>query len=246
MQLDGKIALVTGAAHRVGRAVALGLAQRGASIMVHYGSSAAQAEQTAADIRATGVDALLLQADLADPSAIAAMFSQITAHYPKLDILVNSAASFHKDAFLNITADQWDQVMAVNLRAPFLTMQYAAPLMREGGAVVNISDLAGVYAWRNFAAHGVSKAGLIHLTKQAARELAPAIRVNTVIPGPVLPAVGMTQEAWTAIADHVPLKRNGTAEDIAQAVIFLIENDFITGESITVDGGEALDGPAWH
>lgn len=246
MELHGKIALVTGAAHRVGRAIALALAARGMNIVVHYGGSVTDAQHTAAEIRAMGVEALTLQADLASPAAITALFRNVTAHFHKLDVLVNSAASFHKAPFAETTAADWDNVMAVNLRAPFLCMQHAAPLMQDGGVIVNIADLAGVYAWRNFTAHGVSKAGLIHLTKQAARELAPTIRVNAILPGPILPAMGMDDLAWEALGERVPLKRNGSPQNIAQAVQFLIENDYITGESLTVDGGEALDGPAWH
>jgi pteridine reductase len=247
MELAGKIALVTGAAHRVGKAIALGLAREGVHLIVHYGGSAGAAEATAVEIRALGMQAITAQADLANPTQITALFRQVESHFGRLDLLVNSAASFHRDAFMNISADEWDAVMAVNLRAPFLCMQHAARLMgSQGGVIINISDLAGVYAWRDFTAHGVSKAGLNHLTKQAARELAPHIRVNTIVPGPILAAPGMSEAAWEAIADHVPLKRTGTPEDITKAVIYLAQSDYITGESITVDGGEALDGPAWH
>jgi pteridine reductase len=246
MELQGKVALVTGAAHRVGRVIALALAARGMNIVVHYGGSATAAQHTADEIRAMGVDALTLQADLASPEAIITLFRNVSAQFPRLDVLVNSAASFHKAAFSEISAAEWDAVMAVNLRAPFLCMQHAASLMQTGGVIVNIADLAGVYAWRNFTAHGVSKAGLIHLTKQAARELAPLIRVNSIVPGPILPAPGMDDAAWEAVGEHVPLKRGGSPQHVAQTVLFLIENDYLTGESITVDGGEALDGPAWH
>jgi pteridine reductase len=247
MDLAGKIALVTGSAQRVGKAIALKLAREGAHLIVHYGSSADAAEQTTAEIRALGVDAITAQADLANPAHISALFQQIESRFGRLDVLVNNAASFHKEAFQTTSLEAWDEVMAVNLRAPFLCMQHAARLMgSQGGVIINIGDLAGVYAWREFAAHGVSKAGLIHLTKQAARELAPHIRVNTITPGPILPAPQMSDSAWQAIAAEIPLKRNGSPEDIARAVVFLVQNDFITGESITVDGGEALLGPAWH
>jgi len=247
MELGGKIALVTGSAVRIGKSIALALAREGAHLVIHYGGSEGEAQQTANEVSALGVEAITVQTDLADPAAIMRMFDTIRTHFGKLDVLVNNAASFHKEPFEEMSVEAWDQVMAVNLRAPFLCIQQAAPLMRpNGGLIVNISDLAGVYAWHGFAAHGVSKAGIIHLTKQAARELAPEIRVNTIVPGPILPAPGMPLDIWKSLADEVPLKRTGTPEHIAQTVIFFAHNDFLTGDTLTVDGGEGLLGPAWH
>jgi pteridine reductase len=247
MELAGKIVLVTGSALRLGKGIALALAREGAHLVIHYGGSEAEALQTAAEVRVLGVEAITVQADLADPSAITRMFDAVREYFGRLDVLVNNAASFHKVSFEETSLEIWDQVMAVNLRAPFLCIQQAAPLMRpEGGLIVNISDLAGVYAWQGFTAHGVSKAGIIHLTKQAARELAPDIRVNAIVPGPILPAPGMPLDIWKSLADEVPLKRTGNPEHIAQTVIFLAHNDFLTGDTLTVDGGEALLGPAWH
>lgn len=247
MNLDGKVALVTGSAVRVGKVIATTLAREGASVAIHYGGSAAQAAHTAGEIRALGRDVMTVQADLASPGEIARMFEAIRERFGRLDVLVNNASNFYRAPLLETPLEAWDDAMAVNLRAPFLCIQHAAPLMRPGGGLIaNISDLAGVYPWKGFSAHGVSKAGLIHLTKQAARELAPDIRVNTIIPGPILPAPGMPQAQFDALADELPLERVGTPEDIARAVIFLAQSDFITGESILIDGGEALLGPAWH
>lgn len=247
MNLQGKTALVTGSAIRVGKAIAMALAREGANLIIHYGGSAEDAEQTAAEIHTLGCEAITVQANLADPAQITGLFEAVRDRFGRLDVLVNSAANFLRKPLLDITAEDWDRVMAINLRAPFLCIQQAAPLMRPGGGlIVNLSDLAGVYPWIGFAAHGVSKAGITHLTKQAARELAPEIRVNTIIPGPVMAAPGMDESQFQALGSHLPLGRVGSAQDVAQAVIFLAHNDFITGESITVDGGEAMLGPAWH
>jgi NAD(P)-dependent dehydrogenase (short-subunit alcohol dehydrogenase family) len=255
MDLRGSIALVTGGAHRVGKAIAVALAHEGANLVIHYGSSAGAAQQTAAEIAELGVEAILAQADLSDPAQIEALFETVRGRFGRLDVLVNSAASFQKRPFDDISLADWEQVMAVNLRAPFLCTQHAARLMRgierpagESGLIVNIADLSGVYPWLGYAHHGVSKAGLIHLTKVTARELAPTIRVNAIVPGPILPPPGMAPdgEKWQRVSGIVPLERAGDPENIGQSVIFLARNDYITGAIIEVDGGEHLLGPANH
>jgi pteridine reductase len=252
MDLQGKVALVTGGAHRVGKGIALALAQEGAHLVIHYGGSHDAAQQTSAEITAMGVEALVHQADLSDPDAIAAMFEAVRERFGRLDVLVNSAASFVKQPFDAITPTDWDAVLAVNLRAPFLCTQHAARLMRavqrpadKPAVVVNIGDMIGVHATLGYVQHGVSKAGLLHLTKIAARELAPDIRVNAVIPGPVLPPAGMDPdgEAWRRIATRVPLQRAGSPAHVGQAVLSLVANDYLTGVFIEVDGGEHLIGP---
>lgn len=253
MNLEHKVALVTGGAHRVGKAIALALAQKGAHIVIHYGASADAARATAAEIAALGVRAIPLQADLRDPVQIEALFTAVEGEFGRLDVLVNSAASFAKQPFDAITVEDWDDAMQINLRAPFLCTQHAARLMRRAerpadqpAAIVNIADLAGVFPWRNFVQHGVSKAGLIHLTHVSAKELGPHIRVNAVAPGPVLPPSSMDDAAWQRMGDHVPLQRTGHPDYVGQAVVFLAENDYITGALIPVDGGEHLVGPATH
>lgn len=244
MEVTGKKALVTGAARRVGKAIALALAREGASIVVHYGRSEAAAEETAGEIRAMGVDAWAIQADLASPAEIESMFQQVRTEVGDLHILVNSAASFQKTAFDKIDSQEWDDVLAVNLRAPFLCTQKAAGMMEKAGegAIVNISDLMGVKPWKKFAHHGTSKAGLIHLTRQSAVELGPRIRVNCVVPGAILPPPGMTESdpIWTELAERVPLARTGDPSDVAKAVLFFIANDFVTGAVLPVDGGDHL------
>lgn len=255
MELKGAVALVTGAGHRVGRAIALALAGAGADVVVHYGGSRAAAEATAAEIAGLGVAAEAWPADLADPAAIAGLFERVTDRFGRLDVLVNSAATFRKQSFGRVSAADWDAALAVNLRAPFLCTQHAAPLMRAaarpGGAprlVVNLADLSGVYPWKGYVQHGVSKAGLLHLTRIAARELAPDIRVNAVVPGAILPPPGVDPDGdlWQAMGGAAPLGRPGHPDRVGEAVVFLAANDYITGVALPVDGGEHLVGPINH
>jgi len=255
MDLTHKVALVTGGAHRVGKAIALALAQAGANVVVHYGQSEAAAHETVREIKSRGVQALAVQADLADPAAITAMFETIRERFNRLDVLVNSAANFVKQPFDEVTVDDWKTVVQVNLRAPFFCTQHAARLMRavrrpadQPAAIVNISDLAGVHPWHDFAAHGVAKAGLLHLTRITARELGPDIRVNAVIPGAILPPGNLSPDStrWRQMGESVPLRRTGDPAYIAQTVVFLAHNDYITGASIPVDGGEHLIGIGTH
>ncbi|MCP4204736.1 MAG: SDR family oxidoreductase [bacterium] len=247
MVLAGKTALVTGAARRIGKAIALELASQGASIVVHYGGSEAAAVETAGEIEALGVAAWPVQADLRSPSAIRRLFEQVESLSPGLSVLVNSAASFESEAFLEIETAEWDEVQALNLRAPFLCTQGAAPLIRAagGGAVVNIADLSGLKPWKRFAHHGTSKAALVHLTRAAAYELAPEVRVNCVVPGAILPPPGVSESdpSWQRRGDGVPLRRTGLKREVASSVAFLACNEFITGAVLPVDGGEHLVGP---
>jgi NAD(P)-dependent dehydrogenase (short-subunit alcohol dehydrogenase family) len=249
MQLRDKVALVTGAAHRVGKAIAVALAREGVHIIVHYGGSVDAARQTADEIAALGVEVFRFQADLSDPAQVVVLFNAVRGRFGRLDVLVNSASSFERRPFDEVTADDWDRVMAINLRAPFLCSQQAARLMRlapraaqDTGLIVNIADLIGVYPRLGFTQHGVSKAALIHLTKIAALELAPDIRVNAVVPGPVMAPVGMdpSGEAWEKIWQRVPLARPGDPADIGRAVVFLAASDYMTGAVIPVDGGESI------
>lgn len=255
MDLQHKVALVTGGAHRVGKAIALALAGAGADVVVHYGASEAAAHETVREIKSRGVQALAVQADLADPAAIAALFETIGERFNRLDVLVNSAANFVKQPFDEVTVDDWKTVMQINLRAPFFCTQHAARLMRavhrpadQPAAIVNIGDLAGVHPWRDFAAHGVAKAGLLHLTRISARELGPDVRVNAVVPGAILPPSSLSPDSarWQAMGESVPLRRTGDPVYIAQTVVFLAQNDYITGAVIPVDGGEHLIGIGTH
>jgi NAD(P)-dependent dehydrogenase (short-subunit alcohol dehydrogenase family) len=243
MNLQGKTALITGAARRVGKDIALALARNGADVIVHYGRSEADAQATAQEIAALGVRAMPMQADLADPAAIDGLFERLSDHFPRLDILINSASAFQAKPVLDITAADWDTVMAVNLRAPFLLSQQAARWMGDsGGVIINIADTAGVHPWARFAHHSVSKAGLIMLTRVLAKALAPRIRVNAVVPGPVLRPEAMPPERWDKLGEVLPLRHSGSGEDVAKAVLAQIDNDFVTGAVWSVDGGDDLLG----
>ena len=245
MELNGGVALVTGAARRVGKAIALALAHEGMHILVHYGGSAEEAGQTVEEIAGLGVVAQKAQADLSQPDDIERLFQAVRGHFGRLDVLVNSASTFQKKDFFEVTLEDWDRVMAVNLRAPFLCSQHAARLMLEGegGAVVNIADLIGMRPRRSFPHHSVSKAGLIMLTQVLALSLGPDIRVNAIAPGAILPPATLDTDTWDRMGAELPLKRTGGPENVQQAVVYLLKNDFMTGHVLVVDGGESLLGP---
>jgi len=255
LKLTDTVALVTGAGRRLGRAIALELAAAGSNLVVHYGRSREAAEETAERIRALGREAAALPADLTRPEEIEALFCVARERLGRLDVLVNSAASFRRAPFEEITVEDWDAVQAVNLRAPFLCTQHAACLMREGparpgslgephapGLVVNMADMAGITTWSGYVHHGVSKAALLHLTNATARELGPDVRVNAIVPGPILPPPGEDEDsdAWRARGERVPLRRTGDPRHVARTVVFLADNDYVTGERLFVDGGEHL------
>ena len=253
MNLNGRVVLVTGAAHRIGRAIALSFAQQGAQIALHYGASKVAARQTAGEFATLGFNVEIFHAELSDSNQIDKLFSQVEKQFGKLDVLVNSAASFQSEPIENISPDEWDAVLAVNLRAPFLASQHAAKLMRASARdlpalILNIADLSGIHPWVGHAHHGVSKAGLIHLTRTLARELAPDIRANAIIPGAILPPpdVDFTSDEWQQIIERNLLRRTGTPEDVGRTAVFLAESDFITGAIVPVDGGESLLGPVGH
>jgi pteridine reductase len=249
MQLHDTVAVVTGGAHRVGKAIALGLAQAGAQIVVHYGGSEQAAANTVREIKSLGIRAQAVQADLRDPDQIDALFRTIESEFGRLDVFVNSAASFLKKPFDDTTVDDWQTVMHTNLRAPFLCTQRAARLMHrtarpDPAVIVNIADLSGIFPWRGYALHGLSKAGIIHLTRVSAYELGPDVRVNAIAPGAILPPPDVDPQGdfWQHAGQRLPLKRTGHPAQVAQTVVFLAQNDFITGAVIPVDGGEHLIG----
>jgi NAD(P)-dependent dehydrogenase (short-subunit alcohol dehydrogenase family) len=246
MELAGKVALVTGGARRLGKAIALGLAQEGMHIVVHYGGSADAAEETVGEISALGVEAVSAQADMGQPEDIARLFDVLRERFGRLDVLVNSAANFQKKDFLEVTLDDWHAVMSVNLRAPFLCSQHAARLMREGdgGVIINITDLMGITPRRTFPIHSISKASLISLTEVMAISLGPDIRVNAIAPGAILPPATVGEsDTWDRMGETLPVKHTGDPVNVQQAVAILAKNDFMTGHVLVVDGGESLLGP---
>ncbi|HLV44541.1 MAG TPA: SDR family oxidoreductase [Aggregatilineales bacterium] len=245
MELQDKVALVTGGARRVGRAIALGLARRGMDVLVHYNRSEADAAQTVESLRALGVRTSAVQADLGSPASIEQVFAALGREFGRLDVLVNSASTFVTGGILDMPVEAWDDVMAVNLRAPFLCSQHAARLMLAqgtGGVIVNIADVAGQLPWTRFPAHSVSKAGLIMLTKVLAKSLGPQIRVNAVVPGPVLKPGAMPDARWAELGAALPVGRPGEPDNVVQAVLATIDNDFMTGSVLNVDGGDSLLG----
>lgn len=238
MELDGRTALVTGAARRVGRALALALGARRMRVAVHYNASAAEAEATCALVRAAGGDAQPFQADLADRDAPARLVDDVVVRFGTLDVLVNSAAVMERTPVGEVTVDAWDAMFALNLRAPFFAAQAAAAVMRgRGGAIVNIADLAAFETWPAYVPHGITKAGIVQMTRALAHALAPDVRVNAVAPGVVLLPDGWAPDAAERLQATTPLRRLGHAEDVAQAVVYLLEADYVTGETIVVDGG---------
>jgi 3-oxoacyl-[acyl-carrier protein] reductase/pteridine reductase len=243
MDLQGKVALVTGGAHRVGKAITLRLAAAGAHVIVNYNASAGPAEATVAEARALGVDALAVQCDVADYAAVQQMTETIRTTFGGVDVIVNSASYFGKTPFPTsdpAVIEMWHRVTRILLDGTFYVCNGLAPTMlaRGGGAIVNIVDLSAWTPWPNFLAHSAGKAGLLAMTRQLALELAPTIRVNAVAPGPVLPPPDYTEEQTAAGAQGTLLKRWGTPEDVAQAVQYLLEADYVTGDVIVVDGGE--------
>ena len=238
-----RVALVTGGAVRVGRAIALGLARAGYDLAVTYHASRKPALEVEREVRASGRRCELVQADLSDPAAADSVVGSVQRAYGHLDLLVNSAASFDARPLLEVDAEAWDAVMDLNARAPHLLVRAAAQMLRASrGNVVNITDLAAFQAWTERPQHAVSKAALAHLTRIQARVLAPEVRVNAVAPGAVLPPGDFSEERRQALAEATPLKRLGTVEDIGNAAAFLASKEagYITGQSIIVDGGQIV------
>lgn len=238
-----RVALVTGGAVRLGRAIALGLARHGYDLVVTYRSSADGARELERIVRDDGRRCALVHADLGDPAAADQVVGAVESTFGRLDLLVNSAASFESRPLLEVDADAWDEVMALNVRAPHLLVRAAAPLLREArGNVVNLTDLSAFQPWTERPHHAVSKAALAHLTRVQARALAPEVRVNAVAPGAVLPPEDLSEERRRALAAVTPLGRLGTPRDVVDAVLFLAGAPFVTGQILVVDGGR-LVGP---
>jgi pteridine reductase len=238
MELAGRVALVTGAGRRVGRAIALGLAGRGARVAVHYNGSAAGARETAAEATRLGTQARTFQADLSAPEEPARLVDEVAGAFGALDVVVNSAAVMLRTPIGSVTPAEWDAIFALNLRAPFFVAQAAAPRMAgRGGAIVNLADLAAFETWPGYVPHGISKAGVVQMTRALARALAPAVRVNAVAPGAVMLPDDWDQTAGDRLASTTPLKRLGSPADVVGAVLYLLEAEYVTGETIVVDGG---------
>jgi NAD(P)-dependent dehydrogenase (short-subunit alcohol dehydrogenase family) len=226
--------LVTGAAKRIGRTIAIELSQRGFDVAIHYNTS----EQEAAEVAALCEGAPIFRADLGNVPEIRAMYAEIRSRFGTLDAVVNNAARFTRFDPLEITEEDWDFIHSVNLKGTFFSCQEAGRMMKEtgGGRIVNISSLGGLRPWAEHAHYCASKAGLIMLTKALSKAFAPEITVNSVAPG-VIPFDDVDERIQRMI-DATPMKRAGTAKDIADAVhFFLTAPQFITGQVVAVDGG---------
>jgi len=239
--LAGRVALVTGAAKRIGRSVALRLASEGADVVVNYRTSNGEADEVVAQIGAMGRRAVAIQADVAKRGEVIAMFAAVEKEFGRLDILVNNAGMFFPAKFEELTEEQWDRILDTNLKSQFLCSQVAAPMLRRSGQgrIVNFASLGGLLAWHAYTHYCVSKAGVIMLTRCLARALAPEITVNAIAPGTISFAGDAPKVAEDFIR-RAPLHRTGTAKDIDDAVIFLAQSPFITGQVIVVDGGRTL------
>jgi pteridine reductase len=242
MELEGKVAVVTGGAVRLGRALALALAARGVRLAIHYGSSTAAAEGTVAQIKAKGSDVVAIQADLRQAALASNVIRLAAAHFHQVDILVNSAAIFEPGSLADTTEANWDKHFAINLKAPFfLSQAFAAHVGRERrGHIVNIADWRAIRPAADHLAYTLTKAGLITLTKSLALALAPNIQVNAIAPGAILPPPGQDKAYLDRLAQTIPARRPGSPEEVAEALLFLLNSDFVTGEVILVTGGQHL------
>jgi len=237
--LARQVALITGAAKRIGRSIALRLAKEGADVVVNYATSKAEAEELTSEIQSLGQRAIALQADVSRRADVHRMFAAVDKEFGRLDILVNNAGMFFEAKFEELTDEQWDRIMNANLKSQFLCAQAAAPVMKRQarGRIINLSSLGGILPWPAYTHYCVSKAGVIMLTKCLARGLAPEILVNSVAPGTIqFPGEPPDQD----YIKRVPLHRTGTGDDIADAVMYFATADFITGQVIAVDGGRTL------
>jgi NAD(P)-dependent dehydrogenase (short-subunit alcohol dehydrogenase family) len=241
-KLTGKVALVTGGAVRVGRAIALALAREGADVAIAYRRSGAPAKTTVRELGSLDVRALALRADLAEPAEARRLVAQVASRLGRLDILVNNAALFFRTPLLTTTPAQFDRLIAVNLRGAFFCAQAAARVMgRRGGRIINIADVGAVRAWPGYIPYGISKAGVVMLTKGLAAALAPAVQVNAVGPGVVLLPEGFPRASRRRIASRIPMGRRGDPTDVAEAVCFFATCPrFITGQVLFVDGGASV------
>lgn len=238
--LHGQVAVVTGGAKRIGRALALALAEAGAHVAITWRESQAEAQATVADLAALGVLSAAFRADLRDPAQIHSTIDAIADQFSRIDILVNNAGRYETAALESITVEQWDAMFETNTRAPFLTAQAAYPHLRAArGRIINLGSLGGLHPWPTHAHYCTSKAALHMLTQTMSKAFAPEISVNCVAPGMIVN--GEVSEEYEQFARRTPMRQNGTAEDVAAAVLFFATGPhFITGQILSVDGGLGL------
>jgi len=240
MNPEGKTALITGGAHRVGRAITLGLAKAGANVIINYNSSAESARETAREAEALGVRAMTVQADISQAEQVKRMVAEIHEKTGGVDILVNNASRFTRTPFPTDDLTLWHEVTGLLIDGPFYVSNFLAPQMMKlaEGVIVNIIDLSAWEPWPGLAAHCVGKSALLALTRQLALEMAPTVRVNAVCPGPVLPSPHYDAARIERVRRDTLLERWGAPEDVVRAVLYLIGADYITGDTTIVDGGQ--------
>ena len=243
MNLEGRAALVTGGAKRIGRAIAFAFARRRADVAISYQHSRTEAQQTVAELADLGVRAVAIRADLSRARDAKQLITAVNRRFGRLDVLVNNAAIFERTPFSTLTEADWDRHLDANLKGPFLCAVHAGRIMRarRAGKIINLADWAGERPYADYLPYCVSKAGVIGLTNALAKELAPHVQVIAIAPGPILPPARMSRAERDRALRRVPLKRWGAPEDIANAVVFAVEGtDFMTGATIFVDGGRSI------
>lgn len=244
MELNGKRALVTGGAHRIGKAIAMALVDAGVRLAINYHSSEDEAAQTVEEIETMGGEGFSVQADIGDGAQVEEMAGQIERRWGGLDILVNSADYFGRGPFPSEDLTIWNRVINTTINGSYFVSNRMAPMLlaQEEAAVVNILDLSAFQPWPNFTAHAVAKSGLLALTRQMALEMAPSVRVNAIAPGPVLPPPDFTRAQEERTAQRTLLKRWGTPRDVSDAALYLLQANYVTANVIFVDGGERYGG----
>ena len=237
----GKSALVTGGGHRIGGAMASALASCGVDVCIHYGTSADKANALAAECREKGVNAVTMQADLSVPGAAEQLAARAEEAFGGVDILINSASTWESGSFDEVTRDDWDRALAVNLTSPmFLSQRIGSAMAVRGfGRIINIADVGGMRPWVHRAPHSVSKAGLIMLTRLLSQAYAPHVLVNAIAPGPVLVPDGAGPQVETNLSAETILGRLGTPGDVVDAMLYLVTAEFVTGQVLSVDGGQS-------
>lgn len=243
MKLRGAVALVTGGAKRVGKAVALGLARRGAHVAITYRSSASEAETAVRQLRRFGVRAMAVAAEQTDIGQIRAAVRIVEQQFGRIDVLVNSASNFYPTPFASVTEAQWDDLVNVNLRAAFFFAQAVAPGMhrRRRGKVINMADVAVWSPWPEYLPYTVAKGGIVTLTRGLAKAMAPHVQVNAIAPGPILRPPDLSAADARRAQAKTLLKRWGSPDDIVQTILYFVEGtDFVTGQVLAVDGGRLL------
>lgn len=241
MELRGRNALVTGAGQRIGRAIAYGLIRRGVNVAIHYHRSEQGAKATAMEAEVAGVKVARLKADLGDAAAAMALAGRAAEALGGLDIAVCSAAILERRPVSEVGPADWDRVMNLNLRGSFFVARAAAGAMGErGGAIVALADIAAFQRWTHYPVYVISKAAVVAMTEVLAKSLAPRVRVNAVAPGAVLLPPDWDEEARRSVVASTPLGRLGNPDDVVRAVLFLLENDYLTGTTLVVDGGRLL------